>query len=137
MHASLLGFSFEAAILGNDMIGSVLRRVRSCEVDEDRLSIETMPKVCTEGPGHFPGHSPTMDRMETDYIYPKVGDRTNPKEWAEQESTNSVQRATAKKKEILSIHYPEHISEELDQQIRAEFPIILPREDIKESYKRF
>ncbi|MDA9009059.1 trimethylamine methyltransferase family protein, partial [Alphaproteobacteria bacterium] len=137
MHASLLGFSFEGAILDNDMIGAVLRTVRGIEVDEDTLSIETIREVCTKGPGHFLGHSQTLDRTETDYIYPVVGDRTSPKEWVEQGSTNSVQRAMAKKHDILSTHYPEHISDEVDAQIREGFPIKLPRENMSAANKRY
>ena len=66
IHASLLGFFFEGAILDNDMIGSVLRTVRGIEVDEDVLSVENIRQVCTEGPVHFLGHTQTMDRMEID-----------------------------------------------------------------------
>lgn len=73
----------------------------------------------------------------TAYIYPVVGNRTSPKEWVEQGSTNSVHRAKAKKHDILSTHYPEHISEEIDAQIRGEFPIKLLGENMSAANKHY
>ena len=85
MHASLLGFCHESLILGDDLIGQALRCVRGIEVDEDTLSLDTMRAVCLGGPGHYLGTDQTLARMQTDYAYPALGDRTSPKngkKWA-------------------------------------------------------
>lgn len=126
MHASLLGFCLESLVIDNDMIGGVLRGVRGIEVTEDSLSIEAMRQVCVEGPGHFLGHEQTLGLMQSEYVYPEVGDRSSPKEWIEQGSTNVVQRARKRTEEILSEHYPAHIDRALDAEIRARFDIKLP-----------
>jgi trimethylamine--corrinoid protein Co-methyltransferase len=128
MHASLMGCCLESYVIDNDMIGGVQRTVRGIEVNEDSLSMESIREVCEEGPGHFLGHSQTLDRMQADYVYPRVGDRTSPKEWIEQGSADVNRRARAMIKEILAGHYPAHITEELDAEIRANFDIKLPRE---------
>jgi hypothetical protein len=38
-----------------------------------------------------------------------------------------LDKAIARKKEILGNYFPDHVSDEVDQQIRAEFNIFLPR----------
>ena len=131
MHASLLGSCFESYVIDNDLIGSVLRTVRGIEVTEDSLSVEAVRQVCTQGPGHFLGHQQTLSLMQAEYIYPEVGDRTSPKEWAEQGSTVVTQRAKARTREILSAHYPEYIDPAIDAEIRRRLPIKLSPTDMR------
>ena len=137
MQASLLGCSFESYVIDNDMLGAVNRTIRGIEVTEDSLSIEAIRDVCINGPNHFLGHEQTLSLMQKDYIYPEVGDRSSPKEWKEQGSTDIVQRAQARVKRILSTHYPSHISGALDQRIRAELPIRLPEVNMKQGNPRW
>ena len=127
MHASLLGFCFESLVIDNDMIGSILRTVRGIEVTEDSLSVETMRQVCMEGPGHFLGHEQTLGLMQAEYVYPEVGDRSSPKEWAEAGSSDVVERARARVQDLLSGHHPSHIDAACDARIREGFDIKLPR----------
>ena len=131
MHASLLGFCMESLVIDNDMIGGILRTVRGIDVAEENLSVATIRDVCIDGPGHFLGHGQTLELMETEYVYPKVGDRTSPKEWIEQGSTDIVQRAKARTREILSRHYPVHIDPALDAAIRERFAIKLPTDAMR------
>ncbi len=135
MHASLLGCCLESYVIDNDMIGGVLRTVRGIEVTEDSLSIEAMREVCTEGPGHFLGHSQTLELMQAEYVYPEVGDRTSPKEWIEQGSTDVNRRARSMTERILARHYPAHIPADLDAWLRDNFAIKLPRERMKPGKK--
>lgn len=127
MHASLLGFCLESVVIDNDAIGASLRTVRGIETDEASLSVEAIRQVCLKGPGHYLGHDQTIDRMQRDYVYPTVGDRTSPKEWVEQGSPSVVQRAVKKTAEILAQHKPAHIPAEVDAQIRARFPVRFDR----------
>ena len=98
MHASLLGFCLESMILGDDLLGQALRCVKGINVDEESLSIETMKSVCLQGPGHYLGHAQTLGLMQTEYIYPNLGDRSSPKEWAENHKPNLLIKAKEKKK---------------------------------------
>ena len=126
MHASLLGNCLESYVIDNDMLGGVMRTVRGIEVTEDSLSLEAMRQVCVEGPGHFLGHPQTLELMEKEYVYPTVGDRTSPKEWIERGSTRLIDRARIRVAEVLSQHYPDHISAAVDAEIRRKFAIKLP-----------
>ena len=65
--------------------------------------------------------------MQSDYLYPIVGDRENINNWIEQGSTDSIQRAHLKLKEILKTHFPNNWDEDTDSKIREQFPIRLPR----------
>ncbi len=133
MHASLLGFCLESLVIDNDMIGSIMRTVRGMEVTPESLSIETMRQVCTEGPGHFLGHQQTLELMQAEYVYPEVGDRSSPKEWAEQGATNISQRAAKRVATTLSEHFPNHIDPKIDAQIRERFNILLPKQLMRPS----
>ena len=136
MHASLLGCCLDSFVIDNDMLGSIMRTVRGIEVTDESLSLEAIREVCVEGPGHFLGHAQTLDLMQKDYVYPEVGDRTSPKEWVEQGSTDVVQRARARTADILARHFPGHIDAELDARLREAFPIRLPRENMTPRRRR-
>ncbi len=126
MHASLLGFSLESLILGDDMLGQVLRCVRGIEVNEDTVSIETMKNVCMGGPGHYLGHSQTLSVMQTEFIYPRIADRMSPKEWVEVGKPDLVARAIAVRKKILGEPRRQVIDVLADMEIRERFKIHLP-----------
>ncbi|MEM1275930.1 MAG: trimethylamine methyltransferase family protein [Pseudomonadota bacterium] len=125
MHASLLGFCFESLILGDDMLGQCQRCVRGIEVTEDTVNIDVMKSVCLEGPGHYLGHDQTLGLMQTEYIYPELADRTSPKEWNELGRPDLIEKTIARKNKILAEHFPSHISQEIDAEIRRRFKIHL------------
>jgi trimethylamine--corrinoid protein Co-methyltransferase len=126
MHASLLGFCMESLILGDDLLGQALRCVRGIEVDDDTLSLAAMREVCLGGPGHYLGHGSTLSRMQTDYIYPALGDRTSPKEWVEKDRPDLIAKATARKHEILGTASRAAFDPATDRAIRDAFRIHLP-----------
>ena len=126
MHASLLGFSLESLILGDDMLGQCLRCVRGIDVNDETLSIETMKNVCMGGPGHYLGHAQTLSVMQTEFIYPRLGDRTSPKEWVEVGKPDLVQKAIATRKKILAEPRRQVIDILADAEIRKRFKIHLP-----------
>lgn len=75
MHASLLGFCLESLVLGDDLLGQAMRCVRGIEVTEDSVSLDVIRKTCLSGPGHYLGSDQTLSLMQTEYIYPALGDR--------------------------------------------------------------
>ncbi|MGR3501526.1 trimethylamine methyltransferase family protein [Pseudaestuariivita sp.] len=125
MHASLLGFCHESLILGDDLIGQALRCVRGIEVTEDNISLDVMKSVCLGGPGHYLGSEQTLGLMQTDYIYPALGDRTSPKEWVEKGKPDLVAGATARKEQILSAPAAARLPADIDTAIRDKFTIHL------------
>jgi trimethylamine--corrinoid protein Co-methyltransferase len=127
MHASLLGFCLESLLIDNDMLGSINRNVRGIEVNDETLSVEVIRNVCMEGPGHYLGHDQTLSLMQREYIYPLLGNRMSPKEWNEAGKPDIVERATAKKREILSTYFPDYLPRAIDDALRARHDIKLPR----------
>jgi trimethylamine--corrinoid protein Co-methyltransferase len=123
MHASLLGFSLESLILGDDMLGQALRCVRGIEVTEESVSLETMKKVCLGGPGHYLGSEQTLHLMQRDYVYPKLADRLSPKEWAEVGKPDLVKNAIKRKNEILNAPLKTIIDPLVDKEVRKRFNI--------------
>ena len=128
MMASLLGFSMEQLVIDNDIIGAVQRTIRGIDVSDEALSVETIRETCLGGPNHFLGNLQTLGRMQKEYVYPMVGDRSSPKEWTEKGRQSAIARARAKLKPILDTHFPRHLPNSVDNAIRQKFPVRLPRE---------
>ena len=124
MMASLLGASYEAFLLDNEMLSHVYRMIRGVEVTEETLAFEAMKNVIT-GEGHFIGETQTMEAMERDYYYPKLGDRLEPTAWAEAGATDAWSRANIEVREILARHQPNYIAGDADASIRKDFNILL------------
>ena len=124
MMASLLGASFEAFVLDNEMLSHVYRMIRGIEVSDDTLAFETMKNVIT-GAGHFIGESQTMEAMERDYFYPSLGDRLEPGAWTEKGSVDAWQRANRQTKSLLEDHQVDYIDPIADRKIRQSFNILI------------
>ena len=122
MHASLLGFCLESLVMGDDILGQAMRAVRGIDVTEDSTSIEAMKAVCLGGPGHYLGSDQTLALMQTEYVYPMVGNRMSPKEWVEAGRPELLDRAIARKNQILA-KAGNTIDPELDAMIRARWNI--------------
>jgi trimethylamine--corrinoid protein Co-methyltransferase len=126
MQASLMGCSFESYVIDNDMLGSILRSLSTIEVNETTLAISTINDV-VHGEGHFLGQSETLDRMQTDFLYPEIGDRRSIEEWENDGGKNIQEAARKKTKEILDNYFPKHISSQTDMKLRSKFDIRLPK----------
>lgn len=122
MHASLLGFCLESLVLGDDILGQVLRTVRGIDVTEESTSIEAMKAVCLGGPGHYLGSDQTLALMQTEYIYPALGNRMSPKEWVEAGRPMLLDRAIARKNDILA-KAGMQVDPQIDAAIRADYNI--------------
>ena len=125
MHASLLGFCHESLILGDDLLGQVMRCVRGIEVSEDTVGLETMRATCLGGPGHYLGSDQTLSLMQTEYIYPVLADRSSPKEWQEKDRPELIEQAVARKEALIAAPTPAELPSEVDAQIRQRFKIHL------------
>jgi trimethylamine--corrinoid protein Co-methyltransferase len=114
MVASLLGFSLEQLV-----------------IDNDSLSVEAIRETCLGGPNHFLGSTQTLARMQKEYLYPVLGDRSSPKEWVEKGRPALLDRASKKVAEILGNHFPVHVPRHVDEQIRARYPVRLATRDMQ------
>ncbi|MEH6443800.1 MAG: trimethylamine methyltransferase family protein [Oceanospirillaceae bacterium] len=127
---SLLTVAYEQYVIDNDINGAVMRLTRGIEVTEASLAIDVIHDVCN-GDNHFLGHQHTRDLMNSEYLYPSLFDRSSRDDWDEAGSQDIRQVAKKRADKILSEHWPEIFSDEIDAQIREEFEILLPRESMK------
>lgn len=130
MQASLMGANFESYVIDNDTLGAVQRTVRGIEVNDETLSYDVIKQV-VHGEGHFLGSAQTIERMESDYFYPAVGDRNSPSVWQDEGGLDVRQRARNQVSDTLRQHFPSHIDEKVDEQIRQKFNIVIPRQAMK------
>ena len=124
MLASLLGCSFEAMVIDNDMLSSIRRIARGIEVNDSTLSVDVIAEAVA-GPGHFLGAQQTMQLMETEFVYPAQADRSNPEEWAEAGALDIWQRAAQQARETLATHRPRYIAATAERAIRDRYPVVL------------
>ncbi len=122
MTASLLGASFEAFVLDDEMHAMTYRALRGIEVTEDNLGFDAICGAVL-GDGHFLGSDHTYQAMERDYHYPSLADREQPQTWADTGAQTAFDRAKTRVDHILATHQPEHLSADQDAKIRAAFPI--------------
>ncbi|WP_170504866.1 trimethylamine methyltransferase family protein [Ruegeria arenilitoris] len=102
MYGSLLAASKESFVLDNDLIGSVMRATRGFEITEDALAFDVIRDMCLNGPGHFLGASQTLGRMQSDYYYPALADRTTPQAWSDAGSPSLIDSARVRTDAILA-----------------------------------
>ncbi len=123
MTASLLGASFEAFVLDDEMHSNTYRALRGVEVSEENLGFEA---ICTAvlGDGHFLGGAHTLAAMERDYFYPSLANRDDPKTWEEKGAPDAWSMARQKAKDILASHHPEYLNAAQDTAIRNAFKIL-------------
>ena len=124
MLASIMACSLEALVIDNDMLGSINRTVRGIEITPDTLSAQVIADV-VRGEGHFLGHSQTLSLMESEYVYPLIGDRLSPDDWIDAGAQLIDDAAHAYVTEVLNRPHPDHIPTAADARIRATFPIHL------------
>jgi trimethylamine--corrinoid protein Co-methyltransferase len=130
MYASLMGACPESLLMDNDVLGACMRMTKGIKVDENSLSFDVINEVCMSGKGHYLGSEQTLSVMQSEYIYPDLGDRSSPNVWEELGKPVLLDKAIKKKKELLASYFPKHIDDAADLAIREEFYIKLSREQI-------
>ncbi len=123
MTASLLGASFEAFVLDDEMHSHSYRVLRGVEVTEQNLGYDAICEAVL-GEGHFLGGAHTLAAMERDYFYPALADRNEPRTWQQSGAQDAWARARAKAQDILASHRPSYLSLEQDAAIRDQFDIL-------------
>jgi trimethylamine--corrinoid protein Co-methyltransferase len=132
MLASLLGCSFEAMVIDDEMLSCIRRIAKGIEVTDETLSVSVV-KDSVAGPGHFLGHAQTMALMESEYVYPRYADRASPDDWKDAGGIDMWARASERARNILSSHTPVYIAGAADARIRAHYAIHLPPKSAHEA----
>ena len=122
MTASLLGASFEAFVIDNEMHAAIYRMLRGVEVTPETLGFDNICEAIL-GEGHFLGTDQTYAAMERDYVYPSLADRSPPRSWAEGGALDMWARASLRVDELLAKPAPVYLETAQDAAILASFPI--------------
>ncbi|MGB0673929.1 MAG: trimethylamine methyltransferase family protein, partial [Candidatus Puniceispirillaceae bacterium] len=104
------------------MLGSILSAHTAIEVSEATLDPAAIHAAAT-GAGHFLGEAETLARMNTDFLYPQIGDRRTIGEWQDDGAADSWKRAHARVRKILAAPPPCLIDAALAAQIETEFDL--------------
>ena len=80
------------------------------------------------GPAHYLGAPQTLSLMQSEYLYPAMGDRTSLSEWEHRGAPQLMERARVRVAEIMARHYPSYLDEATDARVRGRFDIRLARE---------
>ena len=75
--------------------------------------------------------------MQSEYLYPAVGDRTSLSEWEYRGSPHLMERARERVAEIMASHYPKYLSDEIDGRLRARFDIRVPEHAMRPGNDRW
>jgi len=124
MTASLLGASFEAFVLDDEMHAATYRVLRGVEITPETLGFDAITEAVL-GEGHFLGGAHTMAAMERDYVYPSLACRDTPRAWAEAGAPQVWDKARQRAQDILATHRPAYLTPEQDAAIRTQFDILL------------
>ena len=130
MQASLMGCALESYVIDNDMLGTILKSLSGVSVNEETLALSSIEEV-VHGDGHFLGRDETLARMQSDFVYPEIGDRRSIDEWVVDGARDIRSVAIDRTRQILKHHHPSHLSEDLDDVLRDRFDIRLPRSSLE------
>lgn len=136
MMGSLMGCSLESMVMDNDLIGAVQRSLRGIEVNDETLSYDVIERTVL-GPNHFLGAEQTLSLMQTEYLYPKLGDRSSLSDWEFRGSPDLLALAAQKVREIMGSHYPAHVAAGIDAELRSRYDIRLPAELMRPGNERW
>ncbi len=123
MLGSLMGCSFEAMVIDDELGAMLARTLRGIEVSDETLAVDVIHD-CAIAPGHFLGNAHTLGYMNSEFVYPALMDRERTDTWERDGKSDLMKRATKKANTILDSHFPNYFGA-ADARVRDEFPIIL------------
>ncbi len=123
--ASLMGNALESYVIDNDMLGAIMKTLSPVNVNDETLALDAIDDAA-RGEGHFLGRSETLERMQSDFVYPDIGDRRSVAEWEESGAHTAVDVAKERLQTIMQGEPRNQIPREIDQQLRSRFDIRLP-----------
>ncbi|NNK66507.1 MAG: trimethylamine methyltransferase [Rhodobacteraceae bacterium] len=123
MTASLLGASFEAFVLDDEMHSHTYRTLRGIEVNDSNLGYKAICDAVL-GEGHFLGGAHTLEAMERDYFYPALADRDDPKSWSDKGAVDAWSRARIRVREILGAEMPDYLDRKSEKEICRRFNVL-------------
>ena len=123
---ALKTFDFAKAVIDDEMAQMMKRVKRGISFSDDDLAVDLIKQIGPGGSFIKPKH--TSARMKTEIVMTKIADRDARTIWEKKGATDTQARAMNKVREIMSVNTTPFISPELDAQLRAAFPGLVPGE---------
>lgn len=125
MMDSMLSVAYEKFVIDNDIIGMATRVLSGINVDDESLALDVIKNV---GPGeNYLTEPHTIKNSRSEEFYqPEILDRNSMSAWREKGSKETRQRARERARGILENAPVNHLSKEVDEEIRRRFDIRLP-----------
>jgi trimethylamine---corrinoid protein Co-methyltransferase len=133
MLGSIMGISPAQMFIDDEIAGNALRILRGIEVNDETLAIGVIGDAAVD-PGHFIAHEQTLALMESEYFYPRLADRSSLSQWQSENPPDMATRARTMARQTLALHFPRHISDATDEELRRSFNILLPRGRMQSGY---
>ena len=113
--------SYKQYVIDNEILGMIMRAIRGIEVTEETIALDIYREV---GPGgNFLSEPHTVKWMRKEHFIPKLSDRQLREDWEKSGKPTVEKNAVAMAKQILKEHKPLGLSNDLNNQLKAEFPI--------------
>jgi trimethylamine---corrinoid protein Co-methyltransferase len=107
--------SYEKFIIDDEMCGMVKRIIRGYEVNPDTLAFDVIKAV---GPGgHFLDKDHTFDHFRTEFYQPQLSNRDDFVSWQTGGSSQSLERAHTRYKEILETYEAPGLPADVDKEL--------------------
>ena len=107
--------SYEKFIIDDEMCGMVKRIKRGYEVNLDTLAFDVIKEV---GPGgHFLDKDHTFDHFRTEFYQPQLSNRDDFVSWQAGGSSQSLERANKKYKDILETYEAPELPADVDKDL--------------------
>ncbi len=132
MQAGLMGVSFAALVIDNEMLGAIQRANVLPDIFDETLALDAIAEVVV-GEGHFLGRPETYARMKSDFLYPEIADRRTVEEWEADGAKAMAERAGERARELLATHFPSHVKPELRSELRSRFGLRLDAHQMEAS----
>ena len=121
---ALKTFDFAKAVIDDEMAQMMKRMKHGIHFSEDDLGLDLIKQI---GPGgSFITAKHTTSRMKTEAVMTKIADRDARTIWEKKGATDTQAKAMKKAKDLMNVNTTPLISAELDEQIRAKFPGLVP-----------
>jgi trimethylamine--corrinoid protein Co-methyltransferase len=121
--ASLMATALESYVIDNDMLGGILSAHSAIEVSPVTLDPAAIHAAAT-GAGHFLGEAETLARMNSDFLYPQIGDRRSIGEWQDDGAPDIWRLAHRRVRAILSADQPALIDPGLASRLETDFGLM-------------
>ena len=123
MHASLLGFSLESLVIDNDIIGAAQRTIKGIEVERGAAVVRRHQGRLPERAGPLPRQRPDPAADADRVPVPERRRSPQPQRVARTGRARRHRRARCRKsRKSWRRHFPSHIAEAVDAEIRRRFP---------------